>query len=39
VIAELTAWLRDRDAQLTELRAGRRTLEEVFLELTDEGSE
>jgi len=37
VLAELTAWLRDRGAQLTALRAGRRTLEEVFLELTDEG--
>lgn len=34
LIAELAAWLRDRDVTLGELRAGRRSLEEVFLRLT-----
>lgn len=37
VIADLAVWLRDRDVRLTELRAGRRTLEEVFLRVTGEG--
>ena len=37
VIAELAIWLRDRDLRLAELRAGRRTLEEVFLLLTRGG--
>ncbi len=37
VIAELAIWLRDRDLRLAELRAGRRTLEEVFLLLTHGG--
>jgi ABC-2 type transport system ATP-binding protein len=36
-IAALAVWLRDRDLRLTELRAGRRTLEEVFLLLTGDG--
>jgi ABC-2 type transport system ATP-binding protein len=36
VIADLAAWLRDRDVRLEELRAGRRSLEEVFLRLTTE---
>jgi hypothetical protein len=30
-------WLRDRDVSLGELRAGRSTLEEVFLRVTGEG--
>jgi ABC-2 type transport system ATP-binding protein len=33
-IAEVTAWLRDHDVRLGELRAGRQSLEEVFLRLT-----
>ncbi len=33
---DLAAWLRDRDVTLGELRAGRRSLEEVFLRLTSE---
>ena len=37
VVAELAIWLRDRDLRLSELRAGRRTLEEVFLLLTRSG--
>jgi ABC-2 type transport system ATP-binding protein len=37
VIADLAIWLRDRDLRLAELRAGRRTLEEVFLLLTRRG--
>jgi ABC-2 type transport system ATP-binding protein len=37
VIAELAIWLRDRDLRLAGLRAGRRTLEEVFLLLTRGG--
>jgi ABC-2 type transport system ATP-binding protein len=37
VIANLAIWLRDRDLRLAELRAGRRTLEEVFLLLTRGG--
>ena len=36
LIASLTAWLRDHDAQLTELRTGQASLEEVFLRLTEE---
>ena len=36
VIALLTAWLRDHHAQLTELRTGQASLEEVFLRLTEE---
>jgi ABC-2 type transport system ATP-binding protein len=35
LIARLTAWLAERDALLTELRAGSRTLEQAFLALTD----
>jgi len=34
LIAELAIWLRERDVRLGELRAGRRSLEEVFLRLT-----
>jgi ABC-2 type transport system ATP-binding protein len=37
LVAALALWLRDRDLRLTELRAGRRTLEEVFLLLTGNG--
>ncbi len=37
VIADLAVWLRDQDLRLSELRAGRRTLEEVFLLLTRHG--
>jgi ABC-2 type transport system ATP-binding protein len=33
-IAALTAWLADRDLILTDLRAGRERLEDVFLRLT-----
>jgi ABC-2 type transport system ATP-binding protein len=38
-VATLAAWLRDHDVALDELRAGRRTLEEVFLRLTSDGRE
>jgi ABC-2 type transport system ATP-binding protein len=37
LIVALAAWLRDRDVTLGELRAGRSSLEEVFLRLTGEG--
>lgn len=36
VIAALTAWLRDHDVALGDLSTGRRTLEEVYLNLTRE---
>jgi ABC-2 type transport system ATP-binding protein len=36
LIAALTAWLRDRGVTLGDLRAGRSSLEEVFLRLTSE---
>src|SRR3954470_15683608 len=36
LVADLAAWLRDRDAHVDELHTGRRTLEEVFLRLTGE---
>lgn len=39
VIASLTTWLRDHDTQLTELRTGQASLEEVFLRLTDDPDE
>jgi len=38
LVAALTAWLRDHDVALGDLRAGRRTLEEVFLQVTSEPS-
>ena len=38
LVAALTAWLRDRGVALGDLRAGRRSLEEVFLQLTSEPS-
>ncbi|HEY7357621.1 MAG TPA: ABC transporter ATP-binding protein [Ktedonobacterales bacterium] len=34
LLAELTAWLRDQNVTLTELRVGHGSLEEIFLELT-----
>jgi ABC-2 type transport system ATP-binding protein len=34
VVADLAIWLRERNVRLGELRAGRRSLEEVFLRLT-----
>jgi ABC-2 type transport system ATP-binding protein len=37
LLAALTAWLADEGALLRELRAGRRSLEDVFLRLTGEG--
>jgi ABC-2 type transport system ATP-binding protein len=33
-VAALTAWLAERDLALVELRAGRRTLEDVYLDVT-----
>jgi ABC-2 type transport system ATP-binding protein len=33
-LAAITAWLRDRDVTLTELRVGHGSLEEYFLQLT-----
>jgi hypothetical protein len=35
-IADLACFLRDRDATLTALRSGQRTLEAVFLQITME---
>jgi ABC-2 type transport system ATP-binding protein len=37
LIAELAQWLRDRDVLVRELRAGQRSLEAVFLQLTGDG--
>ena len=37
LVACLTAWLRDKQVMISELRAGRRSLEDVFLRLTGEG--
>jgi ABC-2 type transport system ATP-binding protein len=39
LIATLTVWMRDKGYALDELRTGRATLEEVFLELTQEREE
>jgi ABC-2 type transport system ATP-binding protein len=36
LVAVLAAWLRDRDVTLGDLRAGRSSLEDVFLRLTSE---
>jgi ABC-2 type transport system ATP-binding protein len=33
-VAALTAWLADHDLPLADLRAGRQSLEDVFLRLT-----
>jgi len=38
LVADLAIWLRDRDVRLGDLRAGQRTLEEVFLRVTGAGS-
>ena len=38
LVADLTAWLRDRDVVLGDLRAGTSSLEEVYLRLTRERS-
>jgi ABC-2 type transport system ATP-binding protein len=38
LVAALTAWLRDHGVALGDLRAGRRSLEEVFLQVTSEPS-
>jgi ABC-2 type transport system ATP-binding protein len=37
LLAEITAWLAEQGALLSELRAGRRSLEDVVLRLTGEG--
>jgi ABC-2 type transport system ATP-binding protein len=37
LIAALTAWLAKHDLPLADLRAGRQTLEDVFLRLTTDG--
>ncbi len=37
LVAALTAWLCEQAALVSELRAGRRSLEDVFLRLTSEG--
>jgi ABC-2 type transport system ATP-binding protein len=37
LVADLTAWLAERDLALADLRAGRQRLEDVFLRLTAEG--
>jgi ABC-2 type transport system ATP-binding protein len=37
LVAALTAWLCEQGALVSELRAGRRSLEDVFLRLTSEG--
>lgn len=37
-LAAITAWLRDRDITLTELRVGHGSLEEFFLQLTGNGT-
>jgi ABC-2 type transport system ATP-binding protein len=39
LVAALAAWLRDRDVTLGDLRAGRSSLEDVFLRLTSEDGE
>jgi ABC-2 type transport system ATP-binding protein len=39
LVADLAIWLRDHDVRLGELRAGQRTLEEVFLRVTGAGTE
>jgi ABC-2 type transport system ATP-binding protein len=37
LLAAIATWLAERGALLSELRAGRRSLEDVFLRLTGEG--
>ncbi|MDE3078316.1 MAG: ABC transporter ATP-binding protein, partial [Chloroflexota bacterium] len=36
LLAELTAWARDRGVLIREIRAGRESLEEIFLRITGE---
>jgi len=38
LVADLAGWLRDHHIALGELQAGRRSLEDVFLRLTDESA-
>jgi ABC-2 type transport system ATP-binding protein len=38
VVAELTAWLAERDLPLADLRAGRQRLDDVFRRLTSEAA-
>jgi ABC-2 type transport system ATP-binding protein len=38
-VADLACFLRDRDATLTSLQSGRRSLEDVFLQITSEAVE
>ena len=38
-VAQLTAWLAEKDLPLADLRAGRQSLEDVFLRLTSESSD
>jgi ABC-2 type transport system ATP-binding protein len=37
-VAALTSWLAEQDLPLADLRAGRQSLEDVFLRLTSEPS-
>jgi ABC-2 type transport system ATP-binding protein len=37
LVAQVACWLRDRDVLLGELRAGRRSLEDLFLRVTGDG--
>jgi hypothetical protein len=37
-VAALTGWLAEEDLSLSDLRAGRQTLEDVFLRLTGQRS-
>jgi hypothetical protein len=37
LLSTITAWLTEQDVLLGELRAGRHSLEDVFLRLTSEG--
>jgi ABC-2 type transport system ATP-binding protein len=39
LIARVTAWLAERDVSLSDLRTGRRTLEDAFLDLTGSADE
>ncbi len=38
LVADLAGWLRDHHVALGELQAGRRSLEDVFLRLTDDSA-
>jgi hypothetical protein len=37
-VARLTAWLAEHDVAVADIRAGRQTLEDVFLRLTGQRS-